>query len=122
MRTEQAEILLQTPNILNALLNISMARNWFLPTLAVMHLHAYLAQALFPGNDKSKYAQLPGISEDDVKTLPEGVSTLEDYIQALEEKGDERLPEIKKAAARWGRLELVDAKFQGASSWHLHGL
>ncbi|ETW84592.1 molecular chaperone, DnaJ superfamily [Heterobasidion irregulare TC 32-1] len=112
LKKEQVEILLQTPNILNALLNISMARNWFLPTLAVMHLHAYLAQALFPGNDKAKYVQLPGISEDDVETLPEGVSTLEDYIQALEEKGDERLPDIKKAAARWGRLELVDARFQ----------
>jgi translocation protein SEC63 len=109
----QTDVLLQTPSLLNALLSISMARNWFYPTIAVMHLHAYLTQALLPGDNNAAYAQLPGISESDIKGLPENVSGLEDLMRTLEEKGDARAQDIEKVVHRWGRLEVFDCSFKG---------
>ncbi|TFY83259.1 hypothetical protein EWM64_g752 [Hericium alpestre] len=111
LRKAQADVLLQTPGLLNALLNISMSRNWFYPTVAIMHLQAYLAQALLPGNDAVRYAQLPGIRNDDIQKLPEDVESLEDFVQSLE-KSDTRLQDIKTAVNRWGHLDVVDASFK----------
>ena len=90
-----------------------MARNWFYPTIAVMHLHAYLAQALLPGSNNIAYAQLPGISESDIKGLAENVSSLEDFVRSLEDKGDARVRDVEKAVHRWGRLEVFDSTFKG---------
>ena len=110
--TEQARLLLQTPTLLNSLLNISISRNWLWPTLGIMRLHAYLAQALTPGDVSAKYAQLPGIEPEEAKALSRQASAVDELIGALGEK-DGRVAEVKKAASRWGRLDLVDASFKG---------
>lgn len=113
---EQAELLLQAPTLLNSMLNISVSRNWLQPTLAVMRLHAYLAQAIQPGQERLKLAQFPGVSPDEAASLaPAGgdakdpVSNLIDTLQA---KSDDRVADIKKAASRWGRIELLSATFR----------
>lgn len=107
---EQAHLLLQTPVLLNALLTIATSRNWLAPTLSVMRLHAYLAQALLPGQEQSKYAQLPGVKPEE---RPEGGLTVDKFVDSLQKKGDDRVTNAKRALQRWGRLELVDATFKG---------
>jgi len=108
----QTDVLLQTPSLLNALLNISMARNWFYPSIAVMHLHAHLTQALLPGSNVT-YTQLPGIGESDIKDLPEVMDGLGDFARSLEDKGDARAQDVGKAVNRWGRLDVFDFSFKG---------
>jgi translocation protein SEC63 len=111
--TEQRNVILQTPMLLNALLSISLARNWLTPTLAVMRLHAFLAQALAPRNFAKKgleIAQLPQIKADessgDVKNLTE-------FADTLQSKGDSRVTDVNKALSRWPRVNVVDASFRG---------
>ena len=106
-------MLLQLPQLLSALLTISTSRSWLLPTLSIMRLHAYLAQAVVPGDDRSRWTQLPGILAEDVKELESQVAELEDLVSALGMKDDNRLGDIKKAAQHWGRIELVEASFKG---------
>lgn len=109
--TDQKTVLLQTPLILNALLNIATSRNWLQPALTIMRLHAYLAQALRPGQERLRLAQLPGVNEDAIEGY-QG-DELETFVGKLEIKGDERASEIRKAINSWGRLNLVDAAFKG---------
>ncbi len=78
-----------------------------------MRLHAYLAQALTPGDSSIKYAQLPGIQPEEAKALSRQAGALDELVGALAEKKDERAAEVEKAASRWGRLDLVDASFKG---------
>lgn len=117
---EQREILLQTPTLLNAFLTVAIARNWISPVLYVMRLHAYFAQALLPasgdGSSRLRFAQLPGIQPDEVQLSGDLATEAEDYdefVQALEEKSDSRLPDVKKAMNTWGRLDLVDLNYKG---------
>ncbi|EED84394.1 predicted protein [Postia placenta Mad-698-R] len=112
LRKEQAHLLLQTPTLLNSMLNISITRNWLQPTLAAMRLYAYLAQALPPGQDQLRLAQLPGISMDESAKLSPRFNAVDQLIESFEKEGDERLPEIKKAAQNWGKVEIVDAAFK----------
>ncbi|GBE78987.1 Translocation protein [Sparassis crispa] len=112
LRKEQEQVLLQTPTLLNSLLNISVSRNWLHPTLAVMRLHAYLAQALPPGQDQLKLAQLPCISADEAIQLTSRANGVKDVISTLEAKGDERVENVKKAVERWGSVEVVGASFR----------
>ncbi|KAF5388148.1 hypothetical protein D9615_000013 [Tricholomella constricta] len=112
LRSEQTEILLQTPLLLSALLNISTSRNWLSPTLAVMRLHAYITQALLPGSERLRFAQLPGIKIDEVLTLAPEATDMGDFVHALEEKHDGRVVDVKKAIEKWGRAEIVDAAFK----------
>jgi translocation protein SEC63 len=100
---------------------MSTARNWLSPTLAIMRLHTYLAQALPPVSNSIRYhrlAQLPGMDPDKVKNLvahsTEGLE-VEDFIHLLEKKDNQSVEEVKKALEVWGRLELVDASFKGKS-------
>lgn len=125
---EQSALLLQTPSLLNALLNIAMARNWLQPTVAVMRLQAYLTQALLPLPSSNaydperklqKYAQLPGLKQDDVRGLGTAVEDIKEVVTALEGRNDGRVDDIKKAVERWGRVEIVDAQFKGEHSGHL---
>ncbi|CCM05893.1 uncharacterized protein FIBRA_08131 [Fibroporia radiculosa] len=109
LRKEQADILLQMPSLLNSMLNISTSRNFLQPTLSAMRLHAYLAQAIVPGQDNLRFAQLPGISPDESTELFPGANEVADVVSLLEKKGDERLPEIKKAVQKWGKIDIVDA-------------
>ncbi|KAI0057746.1 translocation protein sec63 [Artomyces pyxidatus] len=112
LKKAQTSILLQTPAVLNALLNVTMSRNWFQPTTAVMRLHAYLAQAAVPGDASAVYTQLPGIKAEDVKVLPEDTTGIGEFVKLLESKKDARVDDVKKAADRWGHLDLVDASFR----------
>lgn len=109
MPTEQVQLLLQTPKILNALLTISTSRNWLAPTLSVMRLHAYLTQALSPGKEQLKFAQLPGVKLEEKQGEAENIG---EFVEALE-KEDGRVNDIRRALQGWGRLELVDASFKG---------
>ncbi|KAF8890379.1 Sec63 Brl domain-containing protein [Infundibulicybe gibba] len=111
LRQEQTQILLQTPLILNALLNVSISRNWLTPTLSVMRLHAFLSQALLPGADRLRFAQLPGIKSEEADKLA-SAKDVHEVISTLEEKQDGRVAEIQKAVERWGRIEIVDASFK----------
>lgn len=101
-----------------------MARNWLQPTVAVMRLHAYLTQALLPlppspmhdaERKLQKYAQLPGIKEEDVRGLGVSGENIGEVIGVLQSRNDERIADIKKAIGRWGKVEIVDAQFQGSS-------
>lgn len=81
-----------------------------------MRFHAYLAQALIPGNERLKFAQLPGIKSEEVRELAGDSELLEEFVQALEMNGDARIKDVKTAMKTWGRLELIDASFKGPSS------
>ena len=110
---EQAQILLRLPVLLSAMLNISVSRNWLSPTLEIMHLHAYLAQALPPVKDqRSTLTQLPSIQNKDVESLGDA-KTLAGVAQALQLKEDNRVGDIQKALERWCAPEIVDVSFKG---------
>ncbi|KAF5377761.1 hypothetical protein D9757_008081 [Collybiopsis confluens] len=111
LQKEQTQILLQTPVLLNALLNISLSRNWLVPTIYVMRLHGYLAQALLPRPSPAKQdrlSQLPGIKAEDALKAED----LLEVVEELEAKNDSRVDDVKKVVSRWGRLELVDASYK----------
>jgi translocation protein SEC63 len=84
-----------------------------------MRLHAYLTQALVPGDDTIRFAQLPGIKQTESKELAGTVSAIDAVPAVLEEKNDGRSTEVKKALSRWGKLDVVDASFKGKLS-NLH--
>jgi translocation protein SEC63 len=112
--TDQARVLLQTPNLLNALLNITTARNWSQPTIAAMRLHAYLAQGVLPGSPGARWAQLPGLKNDEIRVLPPLSRDFKDVVTALEEQKKNSLAaDARKTLERWGRIEIVDASFRG---------
>ena len=91
---------------------MSLSHNWLTPTLDVMHLNASFSQALRPG--ASPLFQFPGVTEEDVKeNKGKGIAEL---IARLEARHDQRAPSIRKATERWGKLDIVDAKFKGTSS------
>jgi translocation protein SEC63 len=81
-----------------------------------MRLHAYLVQALIPGEERLKFAQLPGIQHEEVTSLSGDASVMEEFVLALDAKGDSRIEDVKTALQTWGRLELVDASFKGLST------
>lgn len=108
---EQTSLLLQTPTLLNALLNIASARSWLAPTLGVMRLHAHLVQALVPGKTAPLQAQLPGF---DSATSSSEKQDLATFVRDLKKSGDERAPEASKALESWGTLDVVDMAFKGA--------
>ena len=95
--TEQTQILLHAPLLLNALLNIVMSCNWLIPTLSVMRLHTHLAQALLPDSDRLRFAQLSRIKGEAVGKLAPHARDLEDFVHVFQEKVDGRIGEVKKA-------------------------
>ncbi|KAH6899462.1 translocation protein sec63 [Coprinopsis sp. MPI-PUGE-AT-0042] len=103
LREEQRKILLATPALLSALLNVSTSRNWLAPTLGAMRLHAHLAQALttepFP---RKELTQLPGVSREDVNAIEPKPRDVTDVLAAFEEKKDDS----------GGRVDIVDASFK----------
>ena len=96
--------------LLNALLGISAARSWLSPTLMVMRLHAYVTQALLPGKTVAPQAQLPGFDGDE--DASEG-KDLASFISRLEDEGDSRITEARKAVEGWSQLDVVDMTFKG---------
>lgn len=81
-----------------------------------MRLHAQLTQALPPGTEDLRIAQLPGIGVDEISSQPPNARKLEDIVDMLEKNKDKRMSEVKKAMKTWGSIELVDASFKGVSS------
>ena len=111
---EQKEVLLQTPLLLNALLNVSVARTWLLPTLTIMRLSAAFTQAIPPNaSERSRLTQLPGISSEDVEAVAPKAKDMSDVLHSLEEKDDPRSIDVKKTLEKWGRAEIVEAVFKG---------
>lgn len=96
-----------------------MTRNWLVPAVAAMRLHAYLTQALLPGENTLKFAQLPGIAEKEAIQLSGEVSDVAQVAESFAEKNDERASEVKKALSRWGKLDIVDASFKGTATYFL---
>jgi len=87
---KRQETILQTPLLLNALLNVLISRNWLFPSLFVMRFQTYLAQS-----------------------LPPTASADNQFLRSLEEKDDPKINEVKKKVMeRWGRVEIVDAAFK----------
>ncbi|KIM62777.1 hypothetical protein SCLCIDRAFT_1175485 [Scleroderma citrinum Foug A] len=109
LQQEQASLLLQTPYLLNAYLNIVSARSWLSPTLAIMRLHAYLIQAIVPGKSML-HAQLPGFSLG--AALSEGKQDLSSIVRTLRESGDARAEEAQKAFEALSLLDVVDMRFK----------
>lgn len=109
--TEQTEILLQTPVLLNSMLGITMSRNWLLPTISAMRLHAYITQALLPGQAELKAAQLPGIDLSEAPSLSSSES-FEAAVSSLSKSESPALPDAEKALERLGQTEIVDASFK----------
>ncbi|EAU82333.1 translocation protein sec63 [Coprinopsis cinerea okayama7 len=109
---EQRRIILSTPLLLSALLNVAIARNWLIPTLWAMRLHSYIAQALPPDPPpRVKLTQLP-LSKADIDSMSPRPKDMHEVLVALEDKTDEKSVEAKKALAKWGRVEIVDAGFK----------
>jgi translocation protein SEC63 len=99
--------------LLNALLTISQSRNWLTPTLAIMRLHAFFAQALPPApSPRHQLAQLPDIKLSEVATNDNNYAA---FTRTLEEQSDGRVVDVRKALDRWGRVEIVDISFRGGS-------
>lgn len=107
---EQTSLLLRTPTLLNAFLNIAAARSWLAPTLGVMRLHAYLIQALVPGKVTAPQDQLPGF---DGRASISGKQDLATSVRDLKESGDKLAPEASKVLESWGTLEIIDMGFKG---------
>ncbi|KAJ6581236.1 Sec63 Brl domain-containing protein [Mycena capillaripes] len=107
---EQSALLLQTPLLLNAMLTISQSRNWLAPTLAIMRLHAFFAQALPPAPaPPHQLAQLPHIKLSEVAVNDKNYAA---FAHTLEEKSDGRVVDVRKALGQWGRVEIVDVSFR----------
>ena len=89
-----------------------------------MRLNAYLVQALPPPSlsDGSlinprapAFAQLPGISSpEEANSIAPNATGYNDFVRALQEKGDHRLSDVKTALSMWGgHVDLVDIAFKG---------
>ncbi|KAJ3843252.1 Sec63 Brl domain-containing protein [Lentinula raphanica] len=111
LQQAQTQILLQTPLLLNALLNIAIARNWLTTTMHVMRLQSYLAQAIVPQVSPAKQDRLTQLPEITSKDSLKG-DDLAEVVKELEASNDNRSDNVKKAVSRWGRLELVDAAYK----------
>ena len=120
---EQAQVILQTPALLNALIAVTTSRNWLVPTIYAMRLYAFITQAILPQNFtvKPRLAQLPGIKYSEVVGENASIQAddVKDVATQLEQKGDGRADDVKKAVDKWGRLEIVDAAYKGAHNMRI---
>lgn len=107
---EQEQLVLRSPQLLTSLLAMTLSHNWLVPTLHVMHLHAYIAQALIPGSDE--LLQLPHVSPSVLSSVG-GPSRAEGLVENLREKEPASAADINKAGQHVGRLEIADAYFKG---------
>ncbi|KAI1788927.1 translocation protein sec63 [Ganoderma leucocontextum] len=113
LQKEQTTLLLQTPTLLNSMLNITTSRNWLLPTIAAMRLHAYITQALLPSKVDLKAAQLPGIQQSDAAAFSKSESgDFSDAVSSLSASDSSELGNAQKALERLGQTEIVDASFK----------
>lgn len=104
--------------ILASLLNIATSKNWLIPTLNAMRLHAYVTQAVLPSastDDSTVFTQLPNITEEEAKEVMSQLSEpdMTFFIKHLQETHSAKAEEVNKAAESCGRIELEDAVFRG---------
>jgi len=60
---------------------------------------------------------LPGLKNDEIRAFPPLSRDFKDVITALEEQKKNSLAaDARKTLKRWGRIEIVDAKFRGTFS------
>jgi len=79
-----------------------------------MRLHAYLSQAILPGSPGARWAQLPGLKNEEIRAFPPVSRDFMDIITVLE--GQEKIAlasDARKTMESWGRIEIVDARFRG---------
>jgi translocation protein SEC63 len=120
---EQTKILLQSPQVLNSLLNICLSRNWLTPSLAAVQLSAHLTQAVPPppktikesDKDWLKFSQLPDIALGEVEKF-KNIRGFDGLVQNLESSNDPRAGDVKKAVQNWGNIQIVGSTFKGLSS------
>src|ERR1700761_5630259 len=109
-------MLTHAPILLTSLLNITLSRNWLNTSLHVMHLNAYLVQAIKPSTlPVNNLLQYPGIRAEELPVLSADAakwdaekSRLIYVVERLKRQNDARAEAIAKAGERWGRLEIVD--------------
>jgi translocation protein SEC63 len=79
-----------------------------------MRLHAYLAQGILPGSPGARWAQLPGLNNDEIRSLPTSSRDFAEVIAVLEQRKNARVVDARKTVEHWGRIEIVDVAFKGA--------
>jgi translocation protein SEC63 len=80
-----------------------------------MRLHAYFAQGILPGSPGARWAQLPGLKNEEIRAISPTSRDFMDVISALEEQQKSALAiDARKTLESWGRMEIVDASFRGA--------
>ena len=95
------------------MLNITMSRNWLLPTIAAMRLHAYITQALLPSKADLRAAQLPGIEQSQAAALSKSESSdFSEAVSTLSKSESSELGNAQKALERLGQTDIVDASFK----------
>ncbi|KAF9563385.1 hypothetical protein CPC08DRAFT_632910 [Agrocybe pediades] len=113
LKTQQKQVLLQTPHLLNALLNVSVARTWLAPTLGIMRLYAYFAQALpVNASESTRLAHILGLKEEEIKSAAPKAKDMADVLHSLEENKDSRAADVKKTMERWGKVDIVSTRFK----------
>jgi hypothetical protein len=79
-----------------------------------MRLHAYLSQGILPGSPGARWAQLPGLKNEEIRAFPLVSRDFMDVITLLEEQKKESLAsDARKTMESWGRMEIADARFRG---------
>jgi len=79
-----------------------------------MRLHAYLAQGITPGSAGARWAQLPGLKNEEIRAIPITSRDFMDAITVLDQQKNAHAADARKTLERWGRIEIVDARFRGA--------
>ncbi|KAG8701223.1 secretory subunit [Ceratobasidium sp. 395] len=112
LQKEQASLVLRAPTLLTSLMTMTLSRNWAASSLQLMHLHAYLAQAILPSplieSPSTALLQYPNIKKEDTVTVHSG--EVSDLLSRLDDK--DRASGVRAAAASSGKLEIIDAKFK----------
>ncbi|KAG8740640.1 secretory subunit [Ceratobasidium sp. 414] len=112
LQKEQASLILRAPTLLTSLMTMTLSRNWAASSLQLMHLHAYLAQAILPPplieSPSTALLQYPNIKKEDALTVRSG--EVSDLISRLGDK--DRASGVRAAAANSGKLDIIDAKFK----------
>lgn len=91
---------------------MTLSRNWAASSLQLMHLHAYLAQAILPSplieSPTTALLQYPRIKKEDTVSVHSG-----DVSELLSNLGDKDIASgVRAAAANSGKLDVIDAKFK----------
>ncbi|CAE6422386.1 unnamed protein product [Rhizoctonia solani] len=112
LRKEQDTLILRAPNLLTSLLTMTLSRNWAASSLQLMHLHAYLAQAILPSplieSPSTALLQYPNVKREDTASLRSG-----DVSELLSNLGDKDITSgVRAAAVNSGKLDIIDAKFK----------